>query len=446
MSGRIFTALNTGLARVFPERRVYIRSDSGTRFVSLQPMTQAGSALLIAAAIGWGAFASVAFIDRAVDGHTAENRIESMREAYEIRLAAMRDQQLALETELGAAVERGDMVTGELSDKQQLLIRTANDLSNAERELHGLRSKFESILAERRTTKGRLAELEGNLLSLRLALAESREAEQSVTDSLGTFAGTMSDVIAERDAAAARAAGLDERVAVLEQEIQHWESRQETMLAQLEEAAKVSFSSLEKVFADTDLDLDSILKSTERDFSGRGGPYEPLNGADEAAARNAEDEERIAALMTELEQVNLMRLAVDKLPFGEPTRGARLTSGFGPRRDPLRRRYSQHKGVDFAAPRGTPIYSTADGVVVFSGRQRGYGIVVKIRHAFGFETVYAHLSRSRVKVGERVEGGDRIADMGSTGRSTGTHLHYEIRINNKPVNPIKFIRAARNVL
>ena len=91
-------------------------------------------------------------------------------------------------------------------------------------------------------------------------------------------------------------------------------------------------------------------------------------------------------------------------------------------------------------------YSTAEGVVTFAGRQRGYGIVVKIRHAFGFETVYAHLSKSRVKVGQRVERGQRIADMGSTGRSTGSHLHYEVRIDGVPVNPSKFIGAARDVL
>ena len=112
----------------------------------------------------------------------------------------------------------------------------------------------------------------------------------------------------------------------------------------------------------------------------------------------------------------------------------------------MRRTYRMHNGMDFAAPRGTPIYAGGDGVVSFSGRQSGYGIVVKIRHAFGFETVYAHLSKSRVKVGQRVERGERIADMGSTGRSTGSHLHYEIRIDGKPVNPNKFIKAARNVL
>ena len=83
---------------------------------------------------------------------------------------------------------------------------------------------------------------------------------------------------------------------------------------------------------------------------------------------------------------------------------------------------------------------------MFSGWQRGYGKVIKIRHAFGYETVYGHLNRRRVNVGDTVERGDRIGDMGNTGRSTGTHLHYEIRVNGKAVNPAKYIEAARNVL
>ena len=104
-----------------------------------------------------------------------------------------------------------------------------------------------------------------------------------------------------------------------------------------------------------------------------------------------------------------------------------------------------HNGTDFAAPHGTPIYSTADGVVTKAGWGSGYGRVIYIKHDFGIETRYAHLSRIRVKVGERVSRGQRIGDMGNTGRSTGTHLHYEVRVNGKAVNPMIYIKAANNV-
>ncbi len=104
-----------------------------------------------------------------------------------------------------------------------------------------------------------------------------------------------------------------------------------------------------------------------------------------------------------------------------------------------------HKGSDFAAKHGTPIYATADGVVVHADWLSGYGRLVKIKHDFGIETRYAHLSKFRVKKGQRVSRGDHIGDMGNSGRSTGTHLHYEIRLNGRAVNPMNFIKAGRDV-
>jgi len=119
--------------------------------------------------------------------------------------------------------------------------------------------------------------------------------------------------------------------------------------------------------------------------------------------------------------------------------GVRLTSGFGQRWGRL------HAGTDFAGAHGTPIMATADGVVSHAGWQSGYGRLVKIEHAFGIETRYAHMSRIRVKPGQRVSRGDRIGDMGNTGRSTGTHLHYEVRVDQKAINPMTYIKAAKNV-
>jgi murein DD-endopeptidase MepM/ murein hydrolase activator NlpD len=104
-----------------------------------------------------------------------------------------------------------------------------------------------------------------------------------------------------------------------------------------------------------------------------------------------------------------------------------------------------HQGVDFAASVGTPLYATADGVVIHAGWGAGYGRLVKIQHEFGIETRYAHMSKMRVKVGQRVSRGDRIGDMGASGRVTGVHLHYEVRVGGKAVNPMIYIKAANDV-
>lgn len=453
MAGSIFNSVNEALSRAFPERRVYIRSDSGTRYWTATSISQCGLALVLSAGIAWGAFTSYAYIDKAMDGRTAESRLQSTQEAYEIQLAAMREQQRLLEEELNRSNSRGDAVTAELSEKQRLLVETATRFQTAQAELDGLRSEFEALTGKRRDELATIDALNEELVGFRLALAEAAERDAAMDDTLATFSRSISDVIAARDQAASRAETLDVRVAELEGEIGQWQSRQETLLARLEEATQTSIDALDTVFVDVEIDLQDILDRTRRDFTGRGGVYEPEGGpaddrraAVQAAPQDPQDEVRVASLMTDLERVGLMRVAIDRLPFGMPTEGARITSGFGGRNDPIHRRRAQHHGMDFAAPTGTPIYSTAEGVVTFSGRQSGYGNVVKIRHAFGFETVYAHLSKSRVQVGQRVRRGMLIADMGSTGRSTGSHLHYEVRIDGQPVNPSKFIRAARHVL
>ncbi len=447
MASRLVYSLNQAVGRVFPERRLYIRSDARTRYWTLSPISQAGFATLFAMGLGWSALTSYAFLDAATDGRTAENRLAASKEAYEIQLAALREQQRLLEDELNRSNVRGDSVTRELSAKQRVLVDTATKLNTAEVELTGLRKEFEHLVASRRAEREEVNRLNEKLVGLRLALGDARRNEKVAATTLETFAATMSGVIAERDDASSRAGVLDTRVAALETEIGTWRSKQENLLAQLEAATRTSLASFDKLFNGSNVNLERILKETKRDYTGRGGPLGDDAGTGTSPRSAAPDQgKRVASLMTDLERMSLMRVAIERLPFGVPTKGAQRTSGFGRRRDPLRRSYRMHNGVDYAAPTGTPIYGTADGVVTFSGRQSGYGIVVKIRHAFGFETVYAHLNKSRGKVGQRVERGQRIADMGSTGRSTGSHLHYEVRIDGVPVNPSKFIGAARDVL
>jgi len=440
--------LNRAIDSAFPQRRIYIRSDERTRYLSVGPKAQIAGALATAAFVGWTGFATNAFIGAALDGHSERAQIETMREAYEARLAASDSRQRNLEEQLHQANMRRDAVTERLSEKQARLVDVANRLQAAEAEVAVLRGEFETMVVSRREDAARIATLDSGLVDMRAKLAEAETAEQNIETAFEGFAGAMDRVIAERDRAVSDLAHADGELARLGGELDHWRDRQDRLLAQLEEAARVSFDGLSTIFGRSDLDVERIMAQARRDYSGEGGPFEPLPAGrdDEGAVDTTAGDARVASLMKDLEAVNLMRFAAERLPFGEPVYDGRRTSGFGPRLDPKGRGRAMHAGLDIAGPRGTAIFTTADGIVTFAGRQHGYGIMVKIRHAFGFETVYAHLSRARVKVGQRVSRGDRIADMGSTGRSTGTHLHYEIRIDNEPVNPIKFIEAARDVL
>jgi len=127
------------------------------------------------------------------------------------------------------------------------------------------------------------------------------------------------------------------------------------------------------------------------------------------------------------------------VPSSMPLAGARMSSGYGMRDHPVLRKRARHSGVDLAAPTGTPVYATADGYVGRANRFGSYGLFVKIDHGADLETRYAHMSRLAVNTGERVMKGDVIGYVGSTGRSTGPHLHYEVRVNGVAVNPIPYM-------
>jgi murein DD-endopeptidase MepM/ murein hydrolase activator NlpD len=175
-----------------------------------------------------------------------------------------------------------------------------------------------------------------------------------------------------------------------------------------------------------------------------------------AVARRDRDElieslDRLAGqLKRQGEQLNVMEsLLLDReleqamLPTGSPVRSGYASSTYGNRIDPFTGRSQFHSGVDFNGPRGSDILSVADGVVLFSGRHPGYGNMVDIDHGNGYVTRYAHNQENLVKEGDRVRAGDLIAKMGSTGRSTGSHVHIEVIHNGRTVNPHPFLRQAR---
>lgn len=150
---------------------------------------------------------------------------------------------------------------------------------------------------------------------------------------------------------------------------------------------------------------------------------------------------RIQRAADDLSEMRALSDVADQLPFARPASGVRQTSGFGVRFDPFNGRPAMHRGQDFAGPYMTPIRATAPGVVSFAGVRSGYGNTVEIDHGGGFKTRYAHLQGFNVTVGQRVAVGQRIGAMGSTGRSTGVHLHYEVWVDGRPQNPARFMRA-----
>jgi len=178
--------------------------------------------------------------------------------------------------------------------------------------------------------------------------------------------------------------------------------------------------------------------------SGLGGPLIEAKDPRALAAILDVEEDFAARIQSAAQNLNTMRSlsqAAQTLPFGKPVSNAVRSSGYGVRFDPFTRRPAFHAGQDFAGGYRTPIYATGPGVVSFVGVRSGYGNTVEVDHGRGFKTRYAHLQGYSVAPGQRVGVGQRIASMGSTGRSTGVHLHYEIWDNGRVKNPTQFLRA-----
>jgi murein DD-endopeptidase MepM/ murein hydrolase activator NlpD len=175
---------------------------------------------------------------------------------------------------------------------------------------------------------------------------------------------------------------------------------------------------------------------------GMGGPFVPAGQNGQAAGADP----RFAELFVNWQRVEQLEAAMRSLPAFVPVRNYTLTSNFGFRYDPFNGGSASHTGLDMAGPHGEPIYAAAQGRVVRAERFAGYGNCIDIDHGHGIITRYAHLSSIDVEVGDRVSMGQKIGGMGSTGRSTGTHLHYEVRIDGRPVNPRPFVDSSNYIL
>jgi murein DD-endopeptidase MepM/ murein hydrolase activator NlpD len=234
----------------------------------------------------------------------------------------------------------------------------------------------------------------------------------------------------------AKIQGVDNVIVRLQTSLDRIEGRQMAALSSVEDGIESRARRMRGAIADLGLDMAQLEAATPR--SAMGGPFVPIK-----LPLNAGPFER------QLHRINVGRAQVEKLnrtlalvPYRKPVIGeVEFTSGFGVRNDPFLGRPAMHTGLDFRAASGDPIRATANGKVVSSGWAGGYGRMVEIDHGNGLSTRYGHMSEVNVKVGDQIRIGQVIGAVGSTGRSTGPHLHYETRIDGDAVDPQKFLRA-----
>ncbi|WP_170599520.1 DUF5930 domain-containing protein [Ruegeria arenilitoris] len=440
MRTRLAIKLHSLLERHFPERRVFLKSDNDTRFIRLSSETQIVAALGVSIMVGWTAVATAILLMDSIGSGNFREQAKRDQATYQERLNILSQERDARAQEALAAHARFNSALRQISAMQSELLESENRRRELETGIEVIQTTLRSTMKQREEARAQLAELQEKSDGASVAMFASAAPAQIefMADALTRTAQQRDQITTDAQAA------LDQRDE-LELEILLMQERNDEIFRQLEEAMVISVEPLDKMFREAGMPTDRMLDEVRRGYSGMGGPLTPISFSTRGEELSA-DEVRANQLLQQMDQLNLYRIAAEKAPFATPVKSAfRFTSGYGYRRDPKTGGRRMHKGTDFAAPTGTDIFATADGVVTHAGWQSGYGRLIKIKHAFGVETLYAHNSKIRVKVGQRVSRGDHIADMGNSGRSTGTHLHYEVRVNGKPVNPMDFIKAANNV-
>ena len=442
MPVRLLNRINATLERYLPEQRLFLKSDTETRFVRLKPLTQAlalgGGALLI----GWTIIVSAIFFMDSISSGNARDQARRAQAVFEDRLDALSDERDMRAAEALAAQQRFTVALDQVSAMQSQLLALEERRKELETGIGVIQATLRRTIDERDAAR---AEAEG----MRLAAsgesgtdAKRDLSKEDLTATLDVVTAALGTAASERDAMAREADRAIEDAEKVAYEMRLMEERHDEIFTQLEEAVTVSMEPLDRMFTEAGMDPDDLLDEIRSGYSGMGGPFTPLLPTVSTSGRAEADPyaDRASTILEGLDRMNMYRIAAEKSPFAMPLKTSfRFTSGFG------RRWGRAHEGIDMAGAHGSPVLVTADGVVTHAGWENGYGKLVTVRHAFGLETRYGHLSEIRVNVGDKVSRGDRIGDMGNTGRSTGTHLHYEVRVGGNAVNPMTFIKAGTNV-
>ncbi|MDQ2089044.1 M23 family metallopeptidase [Marimonas arenosa] len=443
MRSRLAIRFHGLLERYFPERRVFLRSDSDTRFIRLKSEVQLVGFLGSTALVAWTIIATAILLMDSIGSGNFREQAKRDQRTYEARLNFLAGERDTRAEEALAAQERFNSALEQISVMQSNLLASETRRRELETGIEVIQTTLRRTMKERDEARRALDEV-------KLALAENGSGTLPGTNpaldgAIAALQAALADTAAERDEVIANAQEALHQADEMALKIKLMQDQNDQIFRQLEDAMTISVKPLDKMFKAAGMNPDSLLKQVRRGYSGQGGPLMPLSFSTKGEEPGA-DTQRANRIINQMDRLNLYRIAATKAPFAIPVKsGFRFTSGFGYRRDPKTGGRRLHKGVDFAGPVGTPLYSTADGVVTHAGWTSGYGRLVKVQHEFGIETRYAHMSKIRVKVGQRVSRGERIGDMGASGRVTGPHLHYEVRVGGKAVNPMTYIKAANNV-
>jgi len=441
--------------RQYVERQIYLRSNGQVQFISLSPFTQAVFLGIAVLSFGWVAFSSVNVVFKQQIISSKDQRYIKMQDAYEVRLAQLQSSYDELNGQLIISQERFLATTRELEDKHRQLAALMGQRRAASTELDQMRDRYAAtarLAEDQRAGNSVLMSVDENAQGVNIAQTATRPQHRDglsyVIDGSESGSLDMANL-----AGAGLASDTDQMgtVALIDTKLANLGHAQQNLINTIDETTDRRIRELTSIIDLTKVaDVNTLVKEngggTESE-EGEGGPLlglaegEALAGAGNGTAFN----KQFSRVSNNLNALTELENTLAKMPLAEPVNSYHESSGFGPRRDPFTGRMAFHAGEDMATAWGSLVYATTSGVVTYAGQHGAYGNMVEITIGNGFKTRYGHLSRINVKVGQKIAFRDIIGRVGSTGRSSGPHLHYEVWFDDVVRDPTKFVEAGHYV-
>ena len=305
--------------------------------------------------------------------------------------------------------------------------------ANAETRVSSLNARVATLEAEIQDTNRRAGDIEQQARQLTVALNAAIEQRNRLQSERAKMAGTVGD---------------------LRSQLVALQESQASFVSNLAERARDNIEDMEKTVAMTGLNVDKLLEAVAEQASGEGGPFipapAPASATPAAYTDNADEGEQkllasVATLGDQVDRWEKLQFILRSLPLTAPIDSYYISSGFGTRTDPFNGEHAIHEGVDMVSKLRSEVLATAPGTVTFAGWKGGYGRVVEIDHGLGVVTRYGHLYAINVKVGDVVDYRQVIGKLGNSGRSSGPHVHFEVRYNGRALDPMSFLKAGRYV-
>jgi len=458
------------ICRLFPDRQILVRANDQVRFVTLTRNAQlamAGAGLVL---LAWLATASsmIFALNHSIDARDA--RLDRQRIAYDKLVGDvaqyqnkmaqvtrdLRERQASLLEMFEPGSGAADVSAAQPTRPEEIATREAvhrhmrrldgeldaiTELSaSLELNLGDVRRRLSAALSERDQVAAARAELWQRLQDAQRRERGETDRNQTLRLTLGDTVQQLDRATDDRDRASTERDVYRTRVTELERGIADAQEQQQNLVYRLSERAADSIQDAERIVALTGIKPESLIGALRQPIKGaQGGPFLPVGRKDPVQ----EMQTSLGQLDLQLDRWEALQKMLRAVPFAPPLDKYTTTSSFGTRSDPFTQTQSMHQGLDLSAPRRTQIYAPAPGIVLFASRKDRYGKMIEIDHGMGLVTRYGHLDDITVKPGQRVGFREKIGLVGSTGRTSGAHLHYEVIVKGTPLDPQRFLDVGK---